>query len=348
MNKYSHVYILCPPNSITGGPDALHQMAYYLNRIGVRSSIAYISYLAKRVEIPEPYKRYISSYELDSDIVDKNDNAVVIPETYSYLVDRYKQATVFIWWLSVDNNRIKYNLIKKVLLSLAFPFNYVRSLFNHDHLFLERFKNRMLIRHYSFNDESLNINHLCASYYALDTIKSNTKNSVYKCIEPISSLFLEKYEQYKEQIQISERSNVILYNPQKCEDIVRGLQEYCPDLVFSPLKGLTQQELIQKYLTSKLYVDFGPFPGAERIPKEAVLFGCSIITGKRGASNYYGDVPIDDRYKFELDDKNLIVERMRELLDNYPFLNKDFDQYRDVILNLECGFITDLQEIFNS
>ena len=71
--------------------------------------------------------------------------------------------------------------------------------------------------------------------------------------------------------------------------------------------------------------------------QEAVLFGCAIITGKRGASGFHGDVPIPDEYKFgdpvsQIDE---IVAKIRYVLDNYENVYSDFDEYRETVLNLE-------------
>ena len=32
--KYNQIYILCPKKYASGGPDALHQLSFYLNEIG--------------------------------------------------------------------------------------------------------------------------------------------------------------------------------------------------------------------------------------------------------------------------------------------------------------------------
>ena len=64
------------------------------------------------------------------------------------------------------------------------------------------------------------------------------------------------------------------------------------EINFIPLKGYNQKELISLFRESMVYMDFGFFPGAERLPKEAVINGCLIITGRNGASDFHGDVHI--------------------------------------------------------
>ena len=345
--RYKHVYVLCPPNSVTGGPDALHQMVYYLHGLGVNSSIAYISYLCNPniISIQEPYKRYVDEYVCDQDIIDSRDIAIVIPEAYAYLSERYKMASVFIWWLSVDNRRIKYNSIKKLIVLGSAPFRYLSYGHKDKKHFMLSLKNRLKHNEYSFLHEKENVQHLCASYYALDIISKKTSNKYHKCIEPISKLFLEEYKKYCFSLK-DDRNNIILYNPAKCGKFIQYLSSLYPQFEFLPLKGYTQRQLIEKYKEAKLYVDFGPFPGAERIPKEAVLYGCAIITGKHGASGYHGDVPINNAYKFDESEVDVISKQIQYVLDNYQTIYSDFDEYRQTILCLEEKYNNDLSAIF--
>ena len=344
MNK-GVVYVLCPAKSVTGGPDALHQMVYYLNLIGIYAKIAYITEKSKKdISIPEPYKIYLSDFLLEDDIIDSSENFVVIPEDQTRKRKLFKNAKIVIWWLSVDNNSL-YDLKNKFLFLSTLPLRIMKNWWFYKNNTLFVVKNILNKEIYSFKKEPSNIIHICASYYAFDYVSRKSKNNVFKCIEPISNFFLNEYNV----ISSTKQKNVILYNPKrKYENILKKISSAAPELQFEPLQGLTQQQLIEKYKTSKLYIDFGAFPGAERIPKEAVLFGCAIITGRRGASNFHGDVPIPDEYKFENPTAQIdeIVAKIRYVLDNYEKIYSDFDEYRETVLNLEDNFIKSLKEIF--
>lgn len=61
-SRFNKVFVLCPANYVTGGPDALHQIVFYLNGLGVNSTIAYIADGNSDIEIPQPYKVYINSF----------------------------------------------------------------------------------------------------------------------------------------------------------------------------------------------------------------------------------------------------------------------------------------------
>lgn len=344
------VYVLCPANIETGGPDALHQMVFYLKEIGVDAKIAYIADNKKNVSIPGRYKCYVDEFILKDEIVDDSNSSVIIPEHCVSEIRRFTKSNVFIWWLSVDNN-IALPFYKRLFYVLKMPLLYLK----HRNLFKNRVftvvKSVLFAKTYQFEKEFSNITHLCASYYALEYVSRRSHNCVIKCIEPISRQFLDIYASEKKDISRENRNNVILYNPvRKYDDILKKIAAQAPELRFEPLQGLNLQQLIEKYKTSKLYIDFGAFPGAERIPKEAVLFGCAIITGRRGASGYYGDVPIPDEYKFDkpIFQIDEIVKKIRFVLNNYGKVYSDFDEYREMVLKLEENFIKSLKGIFEN
>lgn len=341
------VYVFCPNDFVTGGPDALHQMVYYLNLVGIDAEIVYYAYSNKHVfSIPNAYKKYISKFVIEKDFVDDENCTVVVPEHAVGKLKLFKKSKVFIWWLSVDNNTSRSSFFWKIFFFATLPARVVKNWAYYKKHFGEAVVKTLQAKVYSFKKESDNVAHICASYYAYDFVSKKSSNKVSLCIEPISKFFLEKYNSHKDNLNSSDRKNVVLYNPRKSGVFVKKLADYAPDLNFEPLVGLTQEQLIDKYKSSKVYVDFGPFPGAERIPKEAVLFGCSIVTGRRGASNFYGDVPILDEYKFG-DYQNQIeqiVQKIRELLSNYNTKNKDFFEYRKSVLSLEENFMKSLKD----
>lgn len=348
--KNKVVYVLCPANAQTGGADALHQMVYYLNNLNICAKIVYRvdKDYDKPVEIPDRFKVYVQDFLLEKDIVDSQDNAVVITESYTKDRLKYRNAKVYIWWLGINDN-ITCGFLKKILFFTFLPLRVIMHWSLYKEHFFTIVRNVINMEIYPFRRENAQITHLCASFNAYEYVSRRSHNTIFKCIEPISKRFLNTYHQEKKNISKNNRENVILFNPlRKYDDILNLISEKAPELCFEPLRGLTQEELIEKYKTSKLYIDFGAFPGAERIPKEAVLFGCAIITGKRGASGFHGDVPIPDEYKFgdpvsQIDE---IVAKIRYVLDNYENVYSDFDEYRETVLNLEDNFIKSLKETF--
>ncbi len=341
------IYVYCPNDIVTGGTDALHQIVYYLNSAGFNAKMVYFAFSNKhQYTIPEAYTNYISSFILNEDVSDDPNSAIILPESAVHWQKKFRKAKVFIWWLSVDNNTNRSSFFWKLFFFATLPARVVVNWDYYKKRFGEAVVKTLQARTYSFKKELNNVEHICASHYAYDFVSKRSSKKVSLCIEPISKYFLEKYNESKPSLESQERNNAILYNPRKSGSFVQQLAAFAPDLTFEPLAGLTQNQLIEKYKHAKLYVDFGPFPGAERIPKEAVLFGCSIITGRRGASNFYGDVPIPDEYKFAdyQNQKEQIVQKIREILADYNEQNNNFDAYRNTVLNLEENFIKSLKE----
>lgn len=337
----SKIYVICPYGLVTGGPDALHQMVYYLNNNGFYAEIVYSDIKSHKYEIPSVYKRYINEYKTLNEIEDCKENSIVVPETETHILDYYTNMKKYIWWLSV-NNDLDYsgakNKIKKIIKKLRFK--NLKKFYK-----INTLKNVLKHKKYDFSLGD-SVEHLCASYYAYDYVLMNIKNKgkVHLCIEPISKIFLEKSK-----FVTNNKENIILYNPRKNYEFTKKIIKKAPNYKFIELNGLTQEELIELYQKAKVYIDFGTFPGAERIPKEAVINGCCIITGRYGASAFYEDVPINSEYKIEAKEENInkIIIEIKDLFDNYDERIKDFAEYRKTVLDLEDNFVKQIKGVFS-
>jgi hypothetical protein len=111
---------------------------------------------------------------------------------------------------------------------------------------------------------------------------------------------------------------------------------------------MAQKEVIQLMSHAKIYIDFGNHPGRDRLPREAALLGCCIITGKSGSAKFYEDIPIDEKYKFEEKDENIekILNCIQDILKDYETIVADFEQYRAIILDEKSEHKKILREIF--
>lgn len=349
MKKYKKIFVYCPAFAVTGGPDALHQLTYYLNKIGCDAEIVYFTFSSEQIAIPESYKGYVSSYRVEKDVQDIAENAIVVPEFAVQKIKRFKKSKVFIWWLSIDNNLNRSSSLWKWFYFATLPARLIRNFNYYKSHFREAIKKTIRKETYSFTTEQHNVEHLCASYYAYNYVRLHTKKKTHLCVEPISKFFLDSYNEWsKVQCPESNRSDEIIFNPKKSGTFVHHIASKNAQLKFIPLENMTQDQLVEKYKSAKLYVDFGPFPGAERMPKEAVLFGCSVITGLNGAASVYEDVPIPDTYKFESTPEHIpsIIKKIKDVLDRYEQTKKDFDEYRFTVLKLEERFIESLKGLF--
>ena len=113
------------------------------------------------------------------------------------------------------------------------------------------------------------------------------------------------------------------------------------------LSDYLNSEFIENLMrSSKLYIDFGNHPGKDRMPREAAICGCCIITGKRGAAANDVDIKIPSQYKISDSDISLIADRIKYVLKNYEDLTSDFDSYRDKIRHEEAVFDAEIKRIF--
>jgi hypothetical protein len=111
---------------------------------------------------------------------------------------------------------------------------------------------------------------------------------------------------------------------------------------------MTPTEVSNWMKRSKLYIDFGYHPGQERMPREAVLMGCCVITGKQGSAAFDEDVPLPKGYKF--DENNATPEQITEAilkcLNHFDEESKLFENYRLRITGEKDNFKNDVSKVF--
>lgn len=108
-----------------------------------------------------------------------------------------------------------------------------------------------------------------------------------------------------------------------------------PDINFLPLEDYTTQQLIEIMQNSMVYVDFGNHPGKDRMPREAAMCGCCIITSTEGSAYFQEDVAIPQGYKFFIqDNKNIsaAAQTIQYILSHYEECKNQFNGYRAKIL----------------
>lgn len=169
--------------------------------------------------------------------------------------------------------------------------------------------------------------HICGSEYAKENLQRQGIEPI-KISDCINEAFFHLTDTDKP------RKNTILYNPTsvKLTQFQRTVMARCTTelgYIFQPLSGYTRNELIGLFQKSKLYIDFGVFSGRERLPREAVMCGCCILTSKSGTAGYYEDNPIPNEYKVE--DVNTALDMIQHIIRNYEDCKKDFNYYRQAL-----------------
>jgi hypothetical protein len=99
MTARQRVNILCPAGMVSGGPEALHQLAGALRARGVAAAMVY--YPPGPHIAPAQYRHY--GVAVSPAAKDDEASVIVIPEVATSLVWRFPRSQKAIWWLSVDN-----------------------------------------------------------------------------------------------------------------------------------------------------------------------------------------------------------------------------------------------------
>lgn len=326
--KDSIIYVMCPAYLKTGGPELLHQLTHKLNDNGFDAIICYYDCIdGNNNYTPSDFKKYVDKFVVESEIIDTSKNLVIFPETNIKSIRNFNNIRKVFWWLSVDNYKILFSIKTRyellgVLGVIAFfvKFRFLNLLYKND------------IHKCDY--------HLCQSYYSIDYLKSLGITNYFYLSDYLSKEFFEKEDNIKE--------DIILYNPKKGFKFTQKLIKNAPHLNWTPIQNLTSEEVSDLLHSSKVYIDFGNHPGKDRLPREACVSGCCIITGKKGSAKYYDDVMIEDEFKFEDSGENipLIIDKIEYLLDNFDIETKKFDNYRNKIKNEEKLFEEDLGKIF--
>lgn len=328
------VYVICPAYYKTGGTELLHQLVCHLNHINVDAIIAYSDCDAYEGRINPAFIEYINSYIEIKDIEDQSQNTVVVSEIACKYLKYFKRVRKVIWWLSVDNFIRECGLIGRIRISglrrgvLGTVKRIVRK----------KYEN---ISKYIWIADL----HLCQSYYALDYLQSigMDKNKVEYLSDYLNDQYLDIVME-----DGKKRDDVILYNPQKGYKFTKKIIKSNPQYTWVALKNMNNAQVIEAMKSAKIYIDFGNHPGKDRMPREAAMAGCCIVTGRRGAASNDKDINILKKYKF--DDKRDSVDKISNciynIMMNFSECNEEFNRYRTGIRNEKEQFIDDVSRIF--
>jgi hypothetical protein len=344
-------FIVCPANFATGGPELLHQLAYNLrNDLKIDAIIYYYNFKSSKFKTPvyHDYEMYNVPYVLE--IPSNEDNYKNILIYYEgrkelLLSSNFKNIRKGIWFVSVDN----YYLERKTKKDYFFKrkINKIsRALFGNPLLNFDMTSQKVLSElknKYDYRKDSLL---KLADFYMTNSYRGMEWFRDLKPLYYLSEYLNENF--LKVQTDLSKKENVVVYNPKKGFSFTLKIIEKAKDITFIPVVNMTRDEVIKTLQKAKVYIDFGYHPGKDRIPREAAILGCCVITGKRGSAAYFEDVPIPDDYKFDDREENIpkIIDKIKDCLENFKERYKDFDYYRQVIRNEPQKFIEDLRKIF--
>ncbi len=334
----SKVYIHAPYNFATGGVELLHQLADLLRANDIDAYIIYNTTVTNPVIVDE-YKKY--NIKVATNIDNNHKNIEVFPEVFSNKIRTNDSTQKILWWLSVDN-------------FFTSSVNYL-SIKNWSHLTYKSICKQIIRRaYYLLRGQNLFKNNVSleslAKYDIINCYQSEYAQYFLQANGLKFSLPLKDYinTDYTNDIDYSDRDDIILYNPKKGLKFTKQLIDLTPNIKWVPLINLNREQLVALMQRAKLYVDFGHHPGKDRLPRECVMNGCCIAVGDLGAANFFGDVPISNRYKFEQNrvSKRDIATRLIEIVNNYESEVCEFDFYRRSIRREHAEFIDQALMLF--
>lgn len=332
------IYVLCPAGIKTGGPELLHQLVFTLNKNGLGASLVYSGIKNHDYKVIDEYRQYIDSYLLESEIEDKSENLLIVPETNVRALKKYKNIQKVIWWLSVDNFYLIY-------------FSFASWKFRLSAWGFLRFVRRTLLSKSALNPKNhITMNskivhsaqfHFCQSKYAEEECKKHGLNTIYLSDYLNDEFFHNNNVNFK-------KENIVAYSPAKGFRFTKKIIKKNPDIHFEPIQKMTREQVQSLLKKSKIYIDFGNHPGKDRIPREARMQGCVVITGKNGSAKYFEDVPVEE--KFERKSKNIpeISDLIRKIFSDYDFYNKKQMNYTEAICKEKEEFEMDVKKMIKN
>lgn len=296
------VHVLCPAQSVTGGPEALHQLVDAGQRLGFDMVMRYLP-----DDVGDPTPAVFKNYRphVVSEVVDSPESVVIVPETGPQLLLELRHARRVLWWLSVEHFQSRCEAMRPPHAGAASPLEFVF-------------------------DPRHGVVHLAQSEYARQWVAQRGP-APWLVTDYVRDEIVERARA----LRGGPRENIVAYNPKKGLAFTQQLMQASPQGVqWVAIENMSPQEVAQLLAKSKVYVDFGPHPGRDRIPREAALCGCVVITNTQGSAGNGVDVPLPGRFKFDERQPATVVEVIRrivEAMQDHARLVAEIAPYREWI-----------------
>lgn len=319
--------VACPAYTVTGGPEALHQLVHTARGLGVDARIVYLNKdpQSDRPPTAEPFRIY--DLQIDEQIDDSPDVVLVVPETETQLLSGSRRLHKAIWWLSVDN----YHVAAANLIAATPRRRWWKS--------WQWWKRPA--RAFDLHHPDRSVVHLAQSEYARAFLQAHGLDKVCMLTDYLRDDFLAQVRNATDDSK--PRAPRIAYNPKKGFDTTQLVSKRAAGtaLEFVPIQNMTPGQVIGLLCSSAVYMDFGHHPGRDRIPREAAACGCCVLTGRKGAAANPIDLPIPDDFKLDEAQPNFAdqaVTALQRLTAGHSEVALAFEPYRAVILGQKRTF----------
>lgn len=354
MSRRRKIFVLGDSNVITGGPEAVHHLTHLLHRLGEDAYVVYSP--DPEAPVPAPYARF--RVKVARKVEDKPGNLVIAAESSPERLNKVRHAARAIWWLSVDNapfqpplaslaRRGAYHFLFRKGINRSERLKRAFSGIDRAFFTMPSERKRGLIANYVFRSGAVRdpygIIHLAQSGYAMDFLRRYCGARARYLREPINARFL------KSPAKLSGKKDIVIYFPKKGAEATAKLVRAAPELNWTPIKGLSDAQMLSLFRSAKVYVDFGPHPGRDRIPRETAACGCCVIVGKNGSAAYHQDIPVPAGYKFPADplEPRKVAAAIRGCIAGYSARIRDFAEYRRSIRAAPRQFASDARSLLS-
>lgn len=325
MNRF---IIDLPVATVTGGPEALHQLGRCLLDLGYEVGLSPLSNPTVKGS-PSAFAHYDVPW-IPAGAVQSEDN-IVCAEMAPWPLQSPRKGRRILWWLSVDNSpmfRSHRDLIKCRAGENNLSATKIASL-------LKSMAAEKVRRLYFSNK---NIEHWAQSTYAhqIITQRINKKVSIvtdyinYDCPEFTSS-----------QLRPFDVAFLKSKSPLAVE-----LKELMTNIKWVEIHDMSPSEVRAALNSTKMFLDLGWHPGKDRMPREAALSGCLVLVAARGAAAHYSDMPIPREHLLKHSGWRLLHEsqiKIPALLSDLTN-NKDSQEfYRSMIKKQRRRFYEEVQ-----
>lgn len=124
-----------------------------------------------------------------------------------------------------------------------------------------------------------------------------------------------------------QKEDIVAYNPAKDSDTPAICLELGVKCI--PIQNMDTLGVMNTLKRCKVYVDLGHHPGRDRMPREAALVGCVVVTNLKGTAAFYEDVMIETRSN----ERNCQLEFIKRAITDYPTMISKQDNYVSFILD---------------
>lgn len=318
------IYIYSPSNIVSGGVNSLHLLCKALISKGFNAKMYYIEPPAWFFE-----NRIIKQFNVPYCVTinDSETSLLVVPEAVTNLLGNFSKLQKMVYWLGIyfyfKSKPHRSFLTFKPFRRLFYCSNYFGQSANWFHKIAKQ------VNYWNKANDPIWSNgtlHISNSQYAAEFVKSMGVQQVFVLHNPVRNEF------YDHKVNAA-RSKTILFGPKMPNSIINKVAKTAKGFECIRLKRLNPETLSELYQKAMLFVELGNFSGRDRMPREAVLSGCVIISSTNGSAAHYNDLQLPEYYKINTHKPCLteLINKIAAVTANYSYHYGQMQTYIDYL-----------------